>query len=103
MRTLGDELISSETVAVIELVKNAYDADATRVLLRFGEPLTSGAGAIEIIDDGHGMTLDTVRDAFLEPATQYRARETRSEEFARVVTGEKGIGRFAVSRLADEL
>ena len=37
LRRIGDELISSEAVAVIELVKNAYDADATRVLVRFQE------------------------------------------------------------------
>lgn len=103
MRTLGDELISSEMVALIELVKNAYDADATRVLLRFHEPLEKGEGEIEVIDDGHGMTLETVQGAFLEPATLHRRRNGRSEELERVVTGEKGIGRFAVSRLADEL
>ncbi len=103
MRTLGDELISSETVALIELVKNAYDADATRVLLRFHEPLEKGQGKIEVIDDGHGMTLETIQGAFLEPATLHRSRERLSEELRRVVTGEKGIGRFAVSRLADDL
>lgn len=57
MRTLGDELISSEVVAVIELVKNAYDADATRVLVRFLPPLEAGKGGIDILDDGHGMKL----------------------------------------------
>jgi hypothetical protein len=103
MRTLGDELISSETVAIIELVKNAYDADATRVLVRFQEPLEKGEGTIEVIDDGHGMALETIRGAFLEPATLHRSRDDRSEELRRVVTGEKGIGRFAVSRLAEEL
>lgn len=71
MRTLGDELISSEVVAVIELVKNAYDADATRVLVRFHEPLEPGGGGIDVIDDGHGMSLETVRTALLEPATPY--------------------------------
>src|SRR4051794_1854549 len=67
MRTLGDELISSEVVAVVELVKNAYDADATRVLVRFREPLEPGTGGIDVIDDGHGMSLETVRHAWLEP------------------------------------
>jgi DNA mismatch repair ATPase MutL len=57
MRTLGDELISSEVVAVIELVKNAYDADATRVRVRFHEPLEPGGGGIDVVDDGHGMSL----------------------------------------------
>jgi hypothetical protein len=103
MRTLGDELISSEVVAVIELVKNAYDADATRVLVRLQEPLQPGKGRIDIIDDGHGMTLETVLSAWMEPATPFRRHSRRSEEFGRHVLGEKGIGRFAVSRLADEL
>lgn len=104
MRTLGDELISSEVVAVIELVKNAYDADATRVLVRFHEPLRElGAGGIDIIDDGHGMSIATVLSAWLEPATPYRRRDSRSEELGRHVLGEKGIGRFAASRLADDL
>ncbi len=103
MRTLGDELISSEVVAVIELVKNAYDADATRVLVQFHEPLEEGGGGIDILDDGHGMTLDTVETAWLEPATPYRRRDRYSETLGRQVLGEKGIGRFAVSRLADDL
>lgn len=103
MRTLGDELISSEVVAVIELVKNAYDADATRVLVRFSEPLEQGTGGIDIIDDGHGMSIETVEHAWLEPATPYRRRAPRSERLERHVLGEKGIGRFAVSRLANEL
>lgn len=103
MRTLGDELISSEVVAVIELVKNAYDADATRVLVRFSEALDAGSGGIDVIDDGHGMSTETVEQAWLEPATPYRRRDRRSESLQRQVLGEKGIGRFAVSRLADEL
>lgn len=103
MRTLGDELISSEMVAVIELVKNAYDADATRVLVRLQEPLERDEGGIDVVDDGHGMTLDTVLGAYLEPATSFRRDNVRSEELGRAVTGEKGIGRFAVSRLANEL
>lgn len=103
MRTLGDELISSEVVAIIELVKNAYDADATRVLVRFRSPLERGEGGLDILDDGHGMTLDTVTGAWLEPATAFRRRSRRSEQLERLVLGEKGIGRFAVSRLADDL
>src|SRR5215510_7091972 len=89
MRTLGDELISSEIVAVIELVKNAYDADATRVLVRFRPPLAPGEGGIDILDDGHGMTLDTIKGAWLEPATAFRRRAPRSEEIGRRVLGEK--------------
>lgn len=56
LRSFGDELISSESVAVTELVKNSYDADATDVLLRFAGTLTPGQGCIELIDNGHGMS-----------------------------------------------
>src|SRR5215813_4222664 len=78
LRTFGDELISSETVAVIELVKNSYDADATRVLVRFAAPLEVGSGTIDVIDDGHGMSTETVTDVWMEPATLFRAVERRS-------------------------
>lgn len=103
LRIIGDELISSETVAVIELVKNAYDADATRVLIRFRGPLTLGKGSIEVIDNGHGMSRETVETAWMEPATLVKRRRTRSEQKGRRVLGEKGVGRFAASRLAEYL
>jgi hypothetical protein len=103
LHILGNELVSSETVAVIELVKNAYDADATRVLVRFQEPLEIGQGMIEVIDNGHGMSLETIQTAWMEPATLIKKRQTRSEQRKRRVLGEKGIGRFAASRLANVL
>ena len=103
LRTLGDELISSETVAVIELVKNAYDADATRVLVRFQGSLEIGQGQIEIIDNGHGMSLDTIQNAWMEPATRFKKHQSRSRRLKRRVLGEKGIGRFAAARLASSL
>jgi hypothetical protein len=103
LRVLGDELISSDAVAVVELIKNAYDADATRVFIRFLGPLEAGHGGVEIIDNGHGMSLDTIKRAWMEPATPFRKRRTRSEQRCRRVLGEKGIGRFASSRLADIL
>ena len=103
LRRIGDELISSETVAVIELVKNAYDADATRVLVRFQGPLEIGHGTIEVMDNGHGMSLETIQTTWMEPATLFRKRQQRSEKYGRRVLGEKGIGRFAASRLANTL
>lgn len=96
-------MISSETVAAIELVKNAYDADATRVLVRFNPPLEIGKGSIEVFDNGQGMSLETIRTAWMEPATPMKRRITRSELRGRRVLGEKGIGRFAASRLANRL
>lgn len=103
LRTLGEELISNEVVAVIELVKNAYDADATRVLIRFVGPLEPGKGCIEVMDNGHGMELDTVQTVWMELATPSKRDKPRSEKLKRRHLGEKGIGRFASTRLAHEL
>lgn len=104
LRTLGEELISNEIVAVIELVKNSYDADATHVLIRFTGPLEPNQGSIEVIDNGTGMELETVRTIWMEPATSSkRGTVRRSRNFKRRLLGEKGIGRFASSRLANEL
>ena len=104
LRTLGEELISNEVVAVIELVKNAYDADATHVLIHFTGPLEPGKGQVEVIDNGHGMNLATVQTVWMEPATpSKRCKLRRTDKFMRRFLGEKGIGRFASSRLANEL
>lgn len=102
VHTFGDELISSEVVAVIELVKNSYDADAKRVYIRFTGPLLAGQGRIEVIDSGHGMSINTIEKAWMEPATNFRKKDRLSEK-GRKVLGEKGIGRFAASRLAKKL
>lgn len=105
LRTLGEEMISNEVVAVIELVKNAYDADATRVLIRFVPPLEETRGQIEVIDNGGGMSLNTVQTVWMEPATPSKRVKghRRTTRFNRRYLGEKGIGRFASSRLASEL
>jgi signal transduction histidine kinase len=103
LRTIGDELISSEMVAVIELVKNAYDAEATFVLVRFQEPLEVGKGMIEVIDNGNGMSLDIIKNAWMEPATLLKKRNKKSPTLSRRLLGEKGVGRFATSKLADFL
>lgn len=103
LHTFGDELISSDSVAIIELVKNSYDADATRILIRFEDPLEPGQGKIEVIDNGVGMTLDIIKNSWFEPATPFRKQNSITEKKKRRVLGEKGIGRFASSRIADRL
>jgi signal transduction histidine kinase len=102
IRTLGRDLIQNRMVAVQELVKNSYDADSHRVTLTFKGPLTAGQGTLTVADDGEGMTLDTVKTAWMEPATVFKRRQTRTSA-GRRVTGEKGIGRFASARIAHRL
>ncbi len=103
LRTLGEELISSETVALIELVKNAYDADAENVLILFEGELVEGKGSISVIDDGHGMDMATIHDSWMVIATSSKKSSTTSRSGTRRVLGEKGIGRFATARIAREL
>jgi len=103
LRTLGEELISSEIVAILELVKNSYDADARIVLVSFSASLEKGRGRLDISDDGHGMDLETVETAWMEPATDTKKKARFSKYLKRRLLGEKGVGRFAAARLAEEL
>jgi signal transduction histidine kinase len=102
VRTIGRDLISNEVVALVELIKNAYDADAKRVHIIFEDPLEPSQGSILIEDDGVGMTLATIKKAWFEPATVSKTRNTRTTG-GRRVTGEKGIGRFAAARIAQAM
>lgn len=102
LRTLGSDLISSDKVALIELVKNSYDADASVVLIRFRGPLKAGEGSIEVWDDGHGMEAATLQTSWLDIATDTKRRKPHSDSGRRVL-GEKGIGRLAAARLGEEM
>lgn len=102
IKTIGDELISNDIVALIELVKNSYDADASFVKISFREPLSEGSGRISILDNGSGMTLDTIKNAWMEPATNFKVVKKTTGK-ARRILGEKGIGRFASAKLAKQL
>lgn len=104
MLLLGDQLIKEAGIAVFELVKNAYDADATicSVVLR---DIDYGPDTAEIVvsDDGCGMDQETLLRVWLEPGTDHRAKQrdgqVRTPRFKRQVLGEKGVGRFAVHKL----
>ncbi len=100
MQMLGRENISSPTIAVLELVKNAYDADATKVVVRFLGASTE-VGYIEIVDDGEGMNLADLTDKWLVISTNNK-RQTPQTRKGRVKVGEKGIGRIAMNRLGNK-
>ena len=98
---LGEQLVARRSVALAELIKNAYDADASRVDVLF-EDVTEFGGTIIVQDDGLGMTFERVRDAWMQVATPSKVREPMSPG-GRARTGAKGVGRFAARRLGDEL
>lgn len=99
---IGDELISDEPVAVVELVKNAYDADASKVDVSFQGEDSGNVHTVVIEDDGVGMTLNDVLEGWFEPGTIMKKRHERSPG-GRLYQGAKGIGRFAAARLAESL
>lgn len=103
MKLIGGELVSDEVVAVTELVKNAYDADASRVVVTFRNVLDPG-GEIVISDDGHGMDLNALSNYWMQPGgTTKGLGGTRRSRKGRRMLGEKGIGRFAVDKLGTGL
>lgn len=103
---LGDQLIKNELIALVELIKNSYDADASWVKVSFIDfdddfSLTPSSKII-IEDDGCGMDESILKQHWLNPATPDKLkRKTESEktEKGRILQGEKGIGRFAIFKL----
>lgn len=106
LQLLGDQLIGSPRLAMFELVKNAYDADASKVDITF-----SGIGSenesITVRDDGEGMDRDIITGVWLEPGADFREQQRRerrrSKRFHRLPLGEKGVGRFAVHKLGNHI
>jgi signal transduction histidine kinase len=99
---LGEQLVARRSIALAELVKNAYDADATEVVVTF-ESVTAPGGTIIVEDNGEGMTLEVIERAWMRIATVEKERNPVSSTYHRQRTGSKGIGRFACRRLADRL
>lgn len=99
---IGEELISDEAVAVVELVKNAYDADANKVEVKFEGDNPLRPESLIVADNGIGMTLDTVLSGWFEPGTITKRKNSMSPG-GRLYQGAKGVGRFAAARLASGL
>lgn len=100
---LGEQLIEDELVALLELIKNAYDADANNVdVVIDTDTITPyGVGRIEIKDDGNGMIPSIVRNSFLRLSTSFKEEEKSSIYYHRRVLGKKGIGRLSFQRLGN--
>ena len=100
--TIGRDLIQDVYAAIVELVKNAYDADSLDANIEFvAHPDNSGYSII-ISDHGHGMSRDTVINKWMVPSTQDKL-ERRTSPSGRVMQGSKGVGRYAASILGTDL
>lgn len=103
LRLLGDQLIRDANLAVFELVKNAYDADATSCSVRIENPDRPTAARIDVEDNGSGMDESVLRNAWMVIATDFRAHQRehnmRTGKFHRFPLGEKGLGRLSAHKL----
>jgi signal transduction histidine kinase/anti-sigma regulatory factor (Ser/Thr protein kinase) len=99
---LGEQLIKNESIAILELVKNAYDADAKKVTVTMIDVDLPESGYIEIVDNGCGMDIDIIRNIWMEPGNNHKKKvveENNRSDLGRLPLGEKGIGRFGVHKL----
>ena len=103
MFTIGRDLIQDPTAALIELIKNSYDADSPDVVITFSANDFEDAYEIIIEDHGHGMSRETVLGTWMVPSTDNKLRQEKSKSKKRHLQGHKGIGRYAASILGDTL
>jgi signal transduction histidine kinase len=103
-RQLGELLVGRDATALVELVKNAYDADATEVVLTGTDLDSPRRSLIQIADNGTGMTLEQFQRGFLRVAARTKTAAGReSAVYGRRYTGEKGVGRLAAHKLAAQV
>lgn len=101
LRELGEKLVETVHIALIELVKNSYDADASHVDIIFTD--NDGKSEIHISDNGKGMNYQAVEKYWMRIATTNKEQSNVSSVFGRPLTGAKGIGRFSCRRLGGRL
>jgi len=97
LRELGERLVGRPHIALAELVKNSYDADATSCRFVFADD------ASEVQDNGLGMDKEDFTRFWMRIGTKHKQRETITRRLHRPVTGSKGIGRLAVQFLSNKL
>lgn len=102
---VGKDLINDDNIAIVELVKNSYDADSGEVLVRFtgfspkGE--STDSSQVIIADRGSGMDITDIEDKWLNIA--YSEKKLQDQEEGAYLAGNKGIGRFSCDRLGEKL
>ena len=111
---LGESLITDSVQALVELVKNCYDADAnfcklnisTEAISDPASPFLRAVGSITIEDDGSGMTLDVIRRGWLTISNSakrdFKDKTLRTAK-GRTPLGDKGLGRLGTQRLGYNL
>ena len=96
LKELGERLVGQPHIALAELIKNSYDADANKVVVSIDED------SITVTDDGDGMSTDRFRDFWMRVGSPHKQAIDRTKKNRRP-TGSKGIGRLAVQFLGSEM
>ena len=97
LRRLGEELIPHADQGIVELVRNAYDADAHSCRVELIETDKPG-GTLRVTDDGNGMKLESVRNGWLVLGRSAKAAR-QPTKLGRLPVGDKGLGRLAALRM----
>src|SRR5208283_560092 len=99
LKELGERLIGKHYIALAELVKNSYDADATKVTINI-DPEND---RIEVSDNGQGMDFTEFQKFWMRIGSTHKEEQKISRRFGRPLTGSKGVGRLSVQFLAKKL
>jgi len=99
---LSEQLVSDPNVAILEFIKNAYDADATDVVVEFQLADEPGDSALIIADNGGGMDRDSFEQNWMHPGFSEKI-DAPPTSLSRIPVGEKGLGRLAAGRLGETL
>jgi signal transduction histidine kinase len=98
-KLIGQENFTNAEGAIVELVKNGYDADAKNAIIIFDDREENSSGhSVYIIDNGSGMTADIIKQKWMKIGTDDKLQNFMSDG-GRIKSGAKGIGRFALDRL----
>lgn len=108
---IGKDLINDDNIAILELVKNSFDADAKKVDIVYKNlkenddesvlTFTANTSRIFICDDGLGMSISDIKDKWLNIA--YSEKKSNNHQHNRMMAGAKGVGRFSCDRLGEYL
>ncbi|NQS88775.1 ATP-binding protein, partial [Patescibacteria group bacterium] len=104
---LGDQLIRSGSIALLELIKNSYDANASKVRVTMKNVEVPQNGRIIIEDNGIGMDSNIIKNVWMQPGSDYKQKIVQSlkviPQNGRIPIGEKGIGRFGAHKLGYQI
>jgi hypothetical protein len=97
IRKFGRESISNKNIAILELIKNSYDAKAEKIEIDFSS-INTKDGVIAVSDNGDGMDYSDLKNKWMRIANPFKSKKLKNGD--RAFIGEKGIGRLSAESLA---